>query len=102
MPTRVYNIDIFARAEDGTMSAPPVEGKLAATFAADIDGYSRLMAHDEVSRLGRLQPACGQGVVIRCCIPANCDGIRNAGVTAVISFSRMNEELVREHDRHRR
>jgi TolB-like protein/class 3 adenylate cyclase len=35
----------------------PVERKLAAIFAADIAGYSRLMAHDEVGTLIRLK-AC--------------------------------------------
>jgi adenylate cyclase len=35
----------------------PVERKLAAIFAADVAGYSRLMAHDEVGTLARLQ-AC--------------------------------------------
>jgi adenylate cyclase len=35
----------------------PVERKLAAIFAADIVGYSRLMAHDEVGTLARLK-AC--------------------------------------------
>jgi TolB-like protein len=35
----------------------PVERKLAAIFAADIAGYSRLMAHDEVGTLARLK-AC--------------------------------------------
>jgi len=35
----------------------PVERKLAAIFAADIAGYSRLMAHDEVGTLTRLK-AC--------------------------------------------
>jgi TolB-like protein len=35
----------------------PVERKLAAIFAADIAGYSRLMARDEVSTLARLK-AC--------------------------------------------
>jgi adenylate cyclase len=35
----------------------PVERKLAAIFAADIAGYSRLMARDEVSTLTRLM-AC--------------------------------------------
>ncbi len=39
------------------MPAPPVERKLAAIFAADIAGYSRLMARDEVGTLGRLK-AC--------------------------------------------
>jgi len=35
----------------------PVERKLAAIFAADIAGYSRLMAHDETGTLARLK-AC--------------------------------------------
>jgi adenylate cyclase len=35
----------------------PVERKLAAIFAADIAGYSRLMARDEVATLARLK-AC--------------------------------------------
>jgi class 3 adenylate cyclase len=35
----------------------PVEHKLAAIFAADIAGYSRLMARDEVDTLARLN-AC--------------------------------------------
>jgi len=35
------------------VSTPPVERKLAAIFAADIAGYSRLMAHDEVGTLPR-------------------------------------------------
>jgi hypothetical protein len=35
----------------------PVERKLAAIFAADIAGYSRLMARDEVGTLARLK-AC--------------------------------------------
>jgi TolB-like protein len=35
----------------------PVQRKLAAIFAADITGYSRLMAHDEVGTLARLK-AC--------------------------------------------
>src|SRR6202035_4363920 len=33
----------------------PVERKLAAIFAADIAGYSRLMARDEVGTLARLK-----------------------------------------------
>jgi len=35
----------------------PVERKLAAIFAADIAGYSRLMARDEIATLARLK-AC--------------------------------------------
>ena len=39
------------------MPVQPVERKLAAIFAADIAGYSRLMARDEVATLARLK-AC--------------------------------------------
>ena len=39
------------------MPVHPVERKLAAIFAADIAGYSRLMARDEIGTLGRLK-AC--------------------------------------------
>jgi adenylate cyclase len=39
------------------VAVQPVERKLAAIFAADIVGYSRLMAHDEVGTLARLK-AC--------------------------------------------
>ena len=37
------------------MPIQPVERKLAAIFAADIAGYSRLMARDEVGTLARLK-----------------------------------------------
>ena len=39
------------------MPGQPVERKLAAIFAADIAGYSRLMARDEVGTLAQLK-AC--------------------------------------------
>ena len=39
------------------MPVHPVERKLAAIFAADIAGYSRLMARDEIGTLARLK-AC--------------------------------------------
>ena len=39
------------------MPVQTVERKLAAIFAADIAGYSRLMARDEVATLARLK-AC--------------------------------------------
>jgi adenylate cyclase len=38
---------------------PPVERKLAAIFAADIAGYSRLMGRDEVGTLARLKAPRG-------------------------------------------
>src|SRR5437762_2987857 len=43
--------------EEPGVAAQLVERKLAAIFAADIAGYSRLMAHDEVGTLTRLK-AC--------------------------------------------
>ena len=39
------------------MPVHPVERKLAAIFAADIAGYSRMMARDEIGTLARLK-AC--------------------------------------------
>jgi hypothetical protein len=38
-------------AEEQAVSAPPVERKLAAIFAADIAGQSRLIVKDEVGKL---------------------------------------------------
>jgi class 3 adenylate cyclase len=32
------------------LGSPPVERKLLAIFAADVEGYSRLMGRDEVAR----------------------------------------------------
>src|SRR5437868_1087104 len=43
--------------EELSVPVQPVERKLAAIFAADIAGYSRLMARDEVGTLARLK-AC--------------------------------------------
>jgi adenylate cyclase len=43
--------------EEPSVPDQPVERKLAAIFAADIAGYSRLMARDEVGTLARLK-AC--------------------------------------------
>src|SRR5438093_9326823 len=43
--------------EEPSVPVQPVERKLAAIFAADIAGYSRLMARDEAGTLARLK-AC--------------------------------------------
>jgi adenylate cyclase len=48
---------ILLHEEEPSVPVHPVERKLAAIFAADIAGYSRLMARDEVGTLGRLK-AC--------------------------------------------
>jgi TolB-like protein/Tfp pilus assembly protein PilF len=47
-------VDILHR-EEPSVPVHPVERKLAAIFAADIAGYSRLMARDEVGTLARLK-----------------------------------------------
>jgi hypothetical protein len=44
------------------VSVQPVERKLAAIFAADIAGYSRLMARDEVCTLARMVAVVGAGI----------------------------------------
>jgi len=41
------------RGEEPGLPEKPVERKLAAIFAADIVGYSRLMAQDEIGTLAR-------------------------------------------------
>src|SRR5712671_2413557 len=48
---------ILLHEEEPSVPVHPVERKLAAIFAADIAGYSRLMAHDEIGTLDRLK-AC--------------------------------------------
>ena len=67
------------------MPGQPVERKLAAIFAADIAGYSRLMAHDEVATLGRLK-ACR--VIIDGLIAAHRGRVFNtAGDSVVADFA---------------
>jgi class 3 adenylate cyclase len=46
---------LYRPGEEPGVAAQPVARKLAAIFAADIAGYSRLMAHDEVGTLTRLK-----------------------------------------------
>src|SRR5206468_11439651 len=48
---------LYCDGEESSVPVHPVERKLAAIFAADIAGYSRLMARDEVGTLARLK-AC--------------------------------------------
>ncbi|MBZ9653659.1 adenylate/guanylate cyclase domain-containing protein [Phyllobacterium lublinensis] len=49
----------------GTMEAPPLERKLVAIFAADVEGYSRLMHEDEERTLATLssQRAIIDGII---------------------------------------
>src|SRR3984893_8848891 len=53
----VAPVDIYCTGEEPSVPVHPVERKLAAIFAADIAGYSRLMAGDEIGTLGRMK-AC--------------------------------------------
>ena len=48
---------LYSDGEELSVPVDRVERKLAAIFAADIAGYSRLMARDEVGTLARLK-AC--------------------------------------------
>ena len=67
------------------MPVDPVERKLAAIFAADIAGYSRLMARDEVDTLSRLK-ACR--VIINGLIASHRGRIFNtAGDSVVADFA---------------
>jgi class 3 adenylate cyclase len=54
---RLYAIGLYSTRGGAEVPETPVERKLAAIFAADIAGYSRLMARDEVGTLARLK-AC--------------------------------------------
>ena len=68
--------------EEPGVAAQPVERKLAAIFAADIAGYSRLMAHDEVGTLARLKAVSDLGVPnVRASYEATyLAGLRKAGM----------------------
>src|SRR6266851_1126545 len=46
---------LYCDGEEPSVPGQPVERKLAAIFAADIAGYTRLMARDEVGTLVRLK-----------------------------------------------
>src|ERR1700751_336849 len=48
------SIGLYSFREDRTLEAHRVERKLAAIFAADVEGYSRLMGRDEVGTLRTL------------------------------------------------
>src|SRR4051794_2646942 len=47
-------IGLYSTGEVRTLEAHSVERKLAAIFAADVEGYSRLMGRDEVGTLRTL------------------------------------------------
>src|SRR5216683_3667601 len=54
---RLSSTSLYSDGEEPSVPIQPIERKLAAIFAADIAGYSRLMARDEVGTLARLK-AC--------------------------------------------
>src|SRR5690348_1790312 len=47
-------VGLYSFREDRTLEAHRVERKLSAIFAADVEGYSRLMGRDEVDTLRTL------------------------------------------------
>src|ERR1700676_2297239 len=55
--SRAARGSLYSDGEEASVPLQTVERKLAAIFAADIAGYSRLMARDEVATLDRLK-AC--------------------------------------------
>src|SRR3977135_3970026 len=57
----VAGLGYTRRGEDPSVADRPIERKLAAIFAADIAGYSRLMARDEIGPLAR--PKAGRSSV---------------------------------------
>src|SRR6266567_8099700 len=52
---RRLHSSLYSGGEEPSVPVHPVERKLAAIFAADIAGYSRLMERDEVGTLARLK-----------------------------------------------
>ena len=67
------------------MAVTPVQRKLAAIFAADIAGYSRLMARDEVGTLARLKAS---RVIVDGLIASHRGRIFNtAGDSVVVDFA---------------
>src|ERR1700752_4038539 len=53
-PRMSRQIRLYSTWEDRTLEAHRVERKLSAIFAADVEGYSRLMGRDEVGTLRTL------------------------------------------------
>src|SRR3954470_16706094 len=73
---------LYSLGEEPGVPVQPVERKLAAIFAADIAGYSRLMSQDEVGTLARLK-ACR--VIIDGLIEAHRGRIFNTAGDSVIA-----------------
>src|SRR5690349_17071490 len=53
-PRNSCPVGVYSNWEDRTLEAHRVERKLSAIFAADVEGYSRLMGRDEVGTLRTL------------------------------------------------
>src|SRR4029077_5311163 len=53
-PRNCCPVGVYSAWEDRPLEAHRVERKLSAIFAADVEGYSRLMGRDEVATLGIL------------------------------------------------
>src|ERR1700738_2921046 len=53
-PRNSCPVGVYSTWEDRTLEAHRVERKLSAIFAADVEGYSRLMGRDEVATLRTL------------------------------------------------
>jgi adenylate cyclase len=82
---RRLRVSLYSDGEEPSVPNQPVERKLAAIFAADIAGYSRLMAGDEVGTLARLK-ACR--VIIDSLIATHRGRIFNtAGDSVVADFA---------------
>src|SRR5947209_18172093 len=71
--------------EEPNVPVQTVERKLAAIFAADIAGYSRLMARDEVATLARLK-AC-RAIIDRLLASHRGRIFNNAGDSVVADFA---------------
>jgi adenylate cyclase len=83
-PSELFPVGVYSTWEDRTLEAHRVERKLSAIFAADVEGYSRLMGRDEV---GTLQTLTAYRVIVDRLIAAHRGRIFNtAGDSLVADF----------------
>jgi len=75
-------IRLYSTCEDRTLEAHRVERKLSAIFAADVEGYSRLMGHDEV---GTLRTLTAYRAIIDCLIAFHRGRIFNTAGDSILA-----------------
>src|SRR5215468_5130176 len=85
-PRISHRVELYSRlGRCRTLEAPSIERKLAAIFAADVEGYSRLMGQDEI---GTLQTLTAYRVIIDRLIASHRGRIFNtAGDSVLVDFA---------------